>query len=529
MPPPHITRRFSPAPLTRRSALRGPFTALLALCVFAGTANPAHAQISLSTAIDLALRDSPKVQLTRADLDKAHAALTEARDAYVPQIITTGGYGRSTGAPLGVPVIFSISGQSLVFTFSQSDFIRSARAALSASEHALAEAQIEVAEDTTNTYLALDNELKRRDVLRSERDLSARLVAVTGDRVSAGIDARVESTKARRTAAQIRLQALLLDDTLAADTRHLAGLTGLPATHLLTDRASIPMLARPLEAAPGNDTAADSEGVIAAFAIARSRELQAFGDRRYLLRPQVLLQANYSRVDAGLSSYLAYYPRYNGTAANPNSANSLGFGLSITIPLLDMAHRAKALQSAADAAHARAEAYLQRDLFQEGRAKLRNAALELDARAELARLDQELAQNQLEALQLQLQPVAANLAGPQATPKDELNAELGERQKFYDVLSAELQLQQVQINLLRQQGGLGDWIHQSLATSPAAATPTLSLPTANSSAPISTTPSSALPSTPTVGSPTPTPSTLPGSPAVRSPSGAPTTGTPPLP
>src|SRR5579875_1810136 len=88
----------------------------------------AHAQLSLSTAVDLAVRNSPRVKMAEADLARALATWGVTKDAFIPYVATTGGYGRSTGAPLGVPVIFSISAQSLIYSFSQRDYIRSAGA-----------------------------------------------------------------------------------------------------------------------------------------------------------------------------------------------------------------------------------------------------------------------------------------------------------------------------------------------------------------------------------------------------------------
>ncbi|HZL25478.1 MAG TPA: TolC family protein, partial [Acidobacteriaceae bacterium] len=90
----------------------------------------ASAQISLSTAVDLTLRNSPKVKMARADVDKANAALAEAHDAYIPAITSSGGIGESAGVPLSLPVIFNISAQSLAFNFSQPDYVRAARAGI---------------------------------------------------------------------------------------------------------------------------------------------------------------------------------------------------------------------------------------------------------------------------------------------------------------------------------------------------------------------------------------------------------------
>jgi hypothetical protein len=59
---------------------------------------------------------------------------------------------------------------------------------------------------------------------------------------------------------------------------------------------------------------------------------------------------------------------------------------------------------------------------------------------------------------------SANPNGPQVTPKDELNAQLQARQKYIDVLTADLQLQQTEVNLLRQTEGLGAWVLGSTGT-----------------------------------------------------------------
>jgi hypothetical protein len=114
----------------------------------------------------------------------------------------------------------------------------------------------------------------------------------------------------------------------------------------------------------------------------------------------------------------------------------------------------------ADAQHAQNEAVYHRDQATEGTLKLRHSMSELSARAELASLDKELAQEQLDAVLLQLQAPAAPGA-PAMTPKDEQNARIQERQRYIEMLDAESQMRQVGINLLRQTGELENWIKNS--------------------------------------------------------------------
>jgi outer membrane protein TolC len=476
------------------------FVRLSAAIAFLLFSQQGWSQISLQSAVNLALKNSPKIRMAQADVDKARAARSEARDAYIPTIATQMGYGQSTGAPLGVPVVFSISAQSLIFSFSQKDYIRATTESVKAAELVLHSSQVEVVEDTTNTYLALDYAIERKKILLDSIGYADRLVSITNDRIALGVDPKVELPKSRRTGTQLRLAGLQVEDDIASNRQHLALLTGLPSVALSTDRASIPEFTRSrADQNSDQDNAPDSDGIKAAFATARGKQYIAFGDSRYTMRPQIALAANYSRVATSLSSYGAYYPRYAGTLDNPNSENALSFGLQFNIPLLDMAHQAKARGSAADAARAFAEADQQRGVYREGRAKLQHAARELDLRAQLARDDREIAQDQLEALQIQMQE-SGNSQGPQVNPKDQLNAQLQEHQKYLDVLSAELQLRQTQVNLLRQTDGLGSWILG--ATGSRTVTPTI--------APSAGTNASGVPGTPPQGA---NPSVLPQAPS----------------
>ena len=110
---------------------------ILRLCIacsaFASAVAPVYAQISFTTAIDLALKSSPKVLTARADVDKALTVVQQLRDAYIPNVVGGSGLGPpSYGFPLGQPSIFNITSQSLVFSYSQRDYLRAAQASLDA-------------------------------------------------------------------------------------------------------------------------------------------------------------------------------------------------------------------------------------------------------------------------------------------------------------------------------------------------------------------------------------------------------------
>jgi outer membrane protein TolC len=436
---------------------------LLRLCVafsaFASAIAPAYAQISFSTAVGLALKNSPKVLTAQADVDKALAVLQQLRDAYIPNIVGGSGVGPpSYGYPLGQPSIFNITGQSLVFSYSQRDYIRAAQAALEATRLNLKDIREGVAEDTAITYLALDRDVQRQAALQEQQGFSDRLVSIVQERLGAGQDTPIDLTTCRLTAAQIRLARLRAEDETVADQAHLARLIGLPAQALGTTSSSVPAF----PATSPDLTAATmitSPTVESAYAVARSKRQTAFGEARYLWRPQISFQGQYSRF-AKYTNIQDYYLRFQ--------QNNAAVGVQITIPLYDVAHRAKEREAAAEAAHAQHEADTIRDQFFDSRVRARHTAAELSTRAEIASLDQQLAHEQLEVLLVQLKAGSGNLSGPQMSPKDEQTVRITEREKFVAVLNANFEAQQAQINLLRTTGELEAWIAASLHDQPAA-------------------------------------------------------------
>ncbi len=448
--------------LSSPSPASAPWVSLLLLLWAGALARPLRAQVSLTSAVDLALRNSPRVKMAEADVAKARAAVAETKDVYIPSVVgQSSGLGYSYGFPLGTPTIFSFSAQSLVFSYSQRDYIRAATSGFSASVFALKEVRQQIAEDTVLTYLLLDKEQRQRAALQQEATFATHLEDIVKDRLDAGQDTAMEYTRARRNVVQLRLQMLQNEDDLASSEDHLARLTGLLGTTVHTVPESIPAI--PPVASPA--ATRDTFGVQSAFANARARREQAFGDARYLLRPQLSFGAQYSRFSTYNNNYTTYYP---GIA---NQLNAFGLAVDVSVPIFDAGHRAKARETAADALHLEHEAALARDQAQEGSLKLQHSMAELAARASLASLDRDLAQQQLEVVLLQLQAPNPSATSPAITPKDEQNARLQERQRFLELLDAEYQLRQSQVGLLRQNGQLESWLKSAAAAQTLAPVP----------------------------------------------------------
>ncbi|ADW68700.1 TolC family protein [Granulicella tundricola] len=443
--------------------------ARLTCLLIAGLSVPAfhqaEAQLSLSTAVDLALTNNPRVKAAESDSAKAAAALAATHDIYVPSLNAGAGLGESYGYSPNPPTLFTFSAQSLVYNAAQFSYIRSAHSGLEASNLALQDVREAVAEDAALTFVALDHDQQREAVLRQQAEYSMKLVSIVLARVDAGKDTAIDLTQARLTGAQFRLALHRAQDDTENDRTHLQRIMGVPVT-TVTAEGGFPTTPLPTDSnsLPGG---APNAGVAAAFFTARAKQQQAFGDARFLYRPQFSLIVEYNRY----ATFTNSFQQLQSNNKNAINANEEVIGVQITLPLFDRYRKDKARESAADARHSLHEAENAQITVLDAQTKLNHTILELQDRAEVASLEQQLAQQQLDVLQLQLNSTTPG-AAPQMTPKDEQNSRISEREKYLGVIDTSFQLHQAEISLMRQTGRLEQWLRRSsLTTSPAPSSP----------------------------------------------------------
>ncbi len=439
-------------------------TAMLLLCGLSRL----NAQVSITSAVDLAVRNSPHVKMSESDVAKAQAALAESKDVYIPTVAAGAALGQAYGYSPYPPTLFTLNSSSLVYSSAQFSYIHAARAAVDAALRALEDVRETVAEDAALTFLAVDHDQQREDVLRQEAEHSARLLQIVQDRFDAGQDTGMDLTNAKLASARLHLARLRASDETATDRAHLGRLIGLNAETLRAEggfpSASVPAA----ETAPAGSYA--NASIASAFANARAKQFQAQGDTHFLYRPQISFVAQYNRYATFTNAFKNLQKSYTGLTADDEA-----FGVQISIPILDRLRRSKALEATADATHALHEAEFAQFNVLDAQTKLSHNIDVLQAQAEVAALEQQLAQQQLEIVQLQLQ--SAN-ATPQAmTPKDEQNARLAEREKYLAVIDNAFQLHQAEVSLLRQTGHLEDWVrHAGVTTVPNAPSTTQAHP-----------------------------------------------------
>jgi len=423
-----------------------------------------RAQVSLATVVDLAQRNSSEVKLAEADVKKAEAGLASTIDVLYPSgqfssglpLLPSVGY---SGTP---PSIFTSSVQALVFSPSQKKYIGAARDGLQAATLALKNAKEQVALDASIVYIELDLVNQQLAAAQQQETLSSRLIEIEQQRAEAGVDPLSELLQAQLTAEQLKLKRLHLETRAGTLMQQLAGLTGLPPGSINPDHASIPEIPR----IRAHEPSGLRFGIEAAQSLASSKEKQAKGDALSVFLPQAVLSMQYNRFTTLLNNADSYYfvqqvspGHFINVHLKPDNFAS---GIQINVPLFDWVHRDKARESAADALRAKVELEQAERQNEVQIAQLTGNLRELDTLSEIAGLKQQIAQEQIKAVEAQLELGNGAPPGAQAqlSPKAEQLARIEERQKFQDALDAALDLSKARLGLLRALGHMEDWLRE---------------------------------------------------------------------
>lgn len=418
------------------------------------TCTKSEAQVSLETVVDLAQRNSTAVRLAQSDVNRAMANLSESKDVIIPSLLFSTGLPAFpevgfTGTP---PSIWSATVQSLVFSIPQKHYIDAARLALQASSTNLKDEREQVALDASTAYIELDTVNQEMGAAQKEEDSAKHLVEIEQQRAEAGVDPMRDWLQARLTAAQIKLKREHLETRAITLEKQLAALTGLPVGSITTDHSSIPEIPE----IRGSDPQA-LPGLEASRLLAQSKFQVAKGDEEVNYLPQLTFGAQYNRNTTILNSVNSFFK-------NPLPANNFSSGIAITIPIFDFGHRAKARESAADALRAKVEAEQADHQNDIAIAELNSSLQELTTQAEIASLQQQIAQENLKTVMTQLEfgngsGVGPN-AVPQLSPKAEELARIDESAKLEDSLDAGFDLAKARLSLLRALGHMADWLHE---------------------------------------------------------------------
>lgn len=412
------------------------------------------AQISLGTVVDLAQRNSTDVRMADADVRKAQAVLSESRDVIIPSVnFSTGipafpekGF---TGSP---PSLFSVTMQSLAFSIPQKHYIDAARSGVHAAEGKLKDVREQVALDASMAYVELDMVNSELITAHQQEEFAGKLVDIEQQRTEAGVDPLSALLEARLTAANVRLKRIHLEARAGVLAKELSELTGLPLGSITPQHSSIPEIPQ----VNGDVAAKPLAGIEAARQLALARQRTAKGDQEVDLIPQLSFFLQYNRNTTILNDVNNFFVGHL-----PN--NNLASGFNMQIPVLDMVHRAKARESTVEALRATVEAEQAQRQSEVQIAELTGSLRELETVAEIAGLKQQIANEQLKAVQTQIElGNGASGAGaqPQVSPKMEQLARIDAGEKVEDALDAGFELAKARLGLLRALGHMDDWLRE---------------------------------------------------------------------
>jgi outer membrane protein TolC len=412
----------------------------------------AKAQVSLATIVEMAQQHSSSVRLAQADIQRADASLAQVVDAYIPNFSIGSEVGYSYGFPTGQPSVGSATMQSLVLSFSQRQYIKAAHAAQDAANLKLKDAREEVALEVSTAYIELDTVKKELEGVTQQQSLAGHMVEIETQRTEAGVDPSSALLQAQLTAAQIKLKRIHLETRSATLAKQLSTLTELPVDSIAPEHSSIPEI----PAITADEDHKRLPAVEAAQKLAQSKQMEARGDNLAWRRPQIAFGAVYNYDSSELNSYSTYYKNF--------TPNNISFGLQINLPFFDFSLRAKARATAAEALRATVEAEEAQRQDDLSIAELTGSLRELNAQAEIAGLQQQIAQEQLKSVlaQLELGSGLPSTSGEmqKLSPQAEQQARIDERQKVLDSLDASLDLSKARLNLLRALGHMQDWLDE---------------------------------------------------------------------
>jgi len=410
----------------------------------AAEASASPVVLTLRQSIELALQNSKDIQLAKIQTRVSDQSARLTRSEFLPNFYAGSGAGYTYGLPETPggrpPAIFSL-------TYTQEVFNGPLRG-LAREQEEQARAQRIVLEDTRNlvvervaaAYLELVKVHHSVDLLRKEKESAEKIVQVTQERQGEGFELATEVTKSQLTKAQVVQRILQLEGRQDELEVYLRGQLGIaPDQPLEVTPEDLPGSA---EQAGANLVALASQGnpsLAFAESDVKAKEFRLEGEKKGNW-PSLQLVSVYDV----LAKY--NFRNYN-QIYNNFTYNNLNAGINVNIPIFSSKTRASIALAQANLDAAKLNlANKKNQVSSEVRQRSRKLQ-EADAAKEVARLELQLAQQNLAVLQSQFGEGKANL-------RDVERSRLNESEKWMAYLDANFQRQQAQLELLRIAGQL---------------------------------------------------------------------------
>jgi outer membrane protein TolC len=402
--------------------------------------------VTFNRAIDLALQHSGVMGIAFLNQLRSQRVYQELHNNYIPQMTIGSGLGYAYGFPLTLegtaPSLANFTSTQALYNPALKQFILAAKIDWKATSQDVQDKRNAVILDTALTYAQLEQLTGKIKTLSEAQAAAEKAQSISEQRLQQGVDSKLEVTKSQLTAARIRLRIAEAQGQTDVLREHLSKLIALPAESIAVEPGSMPALPQISQEGDLPERAlANSPVVKQADQKVAAAEARAKGEHKAVNWPTVDIAAQYA--------YLAKYNNWDVYFRNFLANNFTG-GLNIRIPIFNSIQKAKAGEADADALMAHKQADLTRNQVAEDTLKLQRSLRQLAAARDVAKLEWEVSQGELEG-------VTARLEGGSVNPRDQANARLEVNDKHAAYLDAEFELCRAGLQLLRLTGELENW------------------------------------------------------------------------
>jgi outer membrane protein TolC len=426
------------------------------LCLVEGAAS-VHAQdtsqtqpaaapvvLTLKRSIDLALQNSKDIQLAKIQARVADQATSLTKAEFLPNLYAGSGAGYTYGLPETPggrpPSIFSLTYTEEVFNGPLRGLAKEQQEQARAQRIALEDTRNIVMQRVATAYLELVKVRHSLELLRKEKDSAEKIVEVTEERQGEGFELPTEVTKAQLTKAQVVQRILQLEgrqDELEVFLRNELGLA--PEQPIEVTPEDLPGSAEQAGAnlvamaAQGNTSLAFAESDV------KAKEFRLAGEKKGYW-PTLQLVSIYSVLAKyNFSNYPSIYTNFK--------YNNLNAGINVNVPIFSSKTRANVALAQANLDAAKVNLAGKRNQVSAEVRQRSRRVQETEAAKEVARLELQLAQQDLAVIQSQFAEGKMSL-------RDVEKARLDENEKWMAYLEANFRRQQAQLELLRAAGQL---------------------------------------------------------------------------
>jgi outer membrane protein TolC len=433
-------------PETWRTRLFALACALLFLHSPGAAADSPATPIPFRNAIELALEHSGVMGIAAMNQWRSRKAYEEVRANYIPQLTVGSALGYSLGFPLtlegSAPSVVNFNSIQSLFNVSLRQYLKAAKIDWHATSLDVQDKRDAVILDTALSYDQLNQLANKIATLSEAQKAAEKAVSVSQERMQEGVDSKLDVTRSQLVAARIRLRIAEAQGQGDVLRQHLSSLLGIPPDSIVIEPSSIPTMPTFSQEDDLPSRAVDNSlAVKLAHEKTAAAQLRAKGEHQATKMPVADFASQYSYL-ARFNNYDQYFIRY--------TPNNLAVGLNVRFPFFNSVQRAKAEEAKADAIMASKQEDLTKEKVREDTLQLQRSLRELEAARDVAKLEWEVSQGDLDAVRSRVQLGQANV-------RDEQNAELDTDDRHAAYLDAEFALSRAELQLLRLTGQLENW------------------------------------------------------------------------